>query len=86
MTTAETYIPIVIAAIRATLRDATLPIDATTALQDLKGFDSLAIAGLIERLEDQLGIEMDPGLILPETFTNPSTLAEALLQSYQEAH
>jgi len=81
MPTRETYVRLVIAAVQAVLQDTTVPIQATTALQDLKGFDSLAIVSLIERLEDQLGIELDPTLILPETFENPSTLAEALLQS-----
>jgi acyl carrier protein len=81
MPTRETYLPLVIAAVQAVLHDATVPIQATTSLHDLKGFDSLAIVGLIERLEDQLGIELDPALILPETFENPATLAEALLQS-----
>ncbi len=81
MPTVETYVPLVVAAVQAVLRDTTIPIGETTPLQDLKGFDSLAIAGLIERLEDQLGIELDPALILPETFANPSTIAQALLES-----
>ena len=81
MPTPETYIPLVIATVQAVLHDTTVPIHETTSLQDLKGFDSLAVVGLIERLEDQLGIELDPALILPETFANPSTIAEALLQS-----
>jgi acyl carrier protein len=54
---------------------------ANTSLMDLNGFDSLFIAGLIEQLEDRLGVDMDPALILPETFETPATLADALVKS-----
>ena len=74
-------IPLVIAALYAELRSATGEIEASTSLEDLKGFNSIAVVGVLERLERELGIEMDPALILPETFATPQTIAEALIQS-----
>ncbi len=52
---------------------------ASTRLLDLPACDSLAIATLVERLEDRLHREIAPELIVPETFTTPSTIASALL-------
>ncbi len=60
-------------------------ISATTALADLPGFDSLAIVGLLEQIEDQLHIAIDPALIVPETFASPATIAGVLIKS-QRAH
>ena len=73
----------VIETVQAVLADKTIAIQETTSLQDLRGFDSLAVVDIIERLEQQLGIEIDPALILPETFTSPLTITDALIQSQQ---
>ena len=76
----------VIDALHAELRSATIAIDATTPLEDIKGFNSIAVVGVLERLEREVGIEMDPALILPETFATPQTIAEGLLQSRQPSN
>lgn len=72
---------LVIAALHAELRNSSIAIEATTLLEDVKGFNSIAVVGVLERLEGEVGIEMDPALILPETFATPQTIAEALIQS-----
>jgi acyl carrier protein len=74
---------LVIDALRVELRSSTIAIDATTPLEDIQGFNSIAVVGVLERLEREVGIEMDPTLILPETFATPQTIAEGLLQSRQ---
>ncbi|HEX2078010.1 MAG TPA: acyl carrier protein [Longimicrobium sp.] len=71
----------VLETLRAVLPPSAGPLDEDTQLYDRPGFDSLAVAGVLERLEDRLGMEMDPGLILPETFETPRTIAEALERS-----
>lgn len=73
----------VIEAVRAALKDPAVVVEEATALQDLRGFDSLAVVDIIERLERQSGIEIDPALILPETFESPRTIADALIESRQ---
>lgn len=77
----EEMINLVVEAVRLEMQETTGAIVATTLLQELKGFDSLLVANLLERLESHLGFEMDPALILPETFVSPLTIAEALIQS-----
>jgi acyl carrier protein len=52
---------------------------ASTRLLELPACDSLAIATLVERLEDRLQREIAPELIVPETFATPLTIASALL-------
>lgn len=71
----------VIEEVRATLNDDDLIINSSTPLQALKGFDSIAVVSLLERLEKRLEIEMNPALILPESFSTPLTLAEAFMNS-----
>ncbi len=56
-----------------------LPLTPSTRLLDLPACDSLAIATLVERLEDRLRCEIAPELIVPETFATPLTIASALL-------
>jgi len=77
----EAMVNLVVEAVRLEMQETTGAIGATTPLQELKGFDSLLVANLLERLESHLGFEMDPALILPETFVSPLTIAEALMQS-----
>ncbi|HXM55683.1 MAG TPA: acyl carrier protein [Candidatus Dormibacteraeota bacterium] len=50
----------------------------TTQLLELPGCTSLAIATLVERLEERLQVEIAPELIVPETFATPLTIARAL--------
>jgi acyl carrier protein len=79
-------VPLVIDVVQAELNDPAIHVEATTSLQDLRGFDSLVVVGVLERLEQQLGIEMDPALILPETFATPGSIADALMQSQQPSN
>jgi acyl carrier protein len=79
-------VALVIDVVQAELHDATVQIEEMTPLQDLSSFDSLVVVGVLERLEQQLGVEMDPALILPETFATPRSIAEALMQSYQPSN
>ncbi len=79
-------VALVIDVVQTELHDATVQIEETTPLQDLSSFDSLVVVGVLERLEQQLGVEMDPALILPETFATPRSIAEALMQSYQPSN
>jgi acyl carrier protein len=58
----------------------------SSSLLDLPGCDSLAIATLVERLEDELRREIPPELIVPETFATPLTIASALLEEHATAH
>ena len=74
----------VIQAVQSEMQMPDASIEDATSLPDLKGFNSLIVASLIERLELQFGCEMDPVLILPETFANPRTIAEAFAQSMRE--
>lgn len=77
----EEMVNLVVEAVCLAMQETTGAIVATTPLQELKGFDSLLVANLLERLESHLGFEMDPALILPETFVSPLTIAAALMQS-----
>ena len=77
----EQVVSYVIEAVRAEIKGGPVVIQEDTTLQDLNGFDSLFIAGLLERIEDHFGVEMNPALILPETFETPLTIAEALVNS-----
>ncbi|HEY0733452.1 MAG TPA: acyl carrier protein [Herpetosiphonaceae bacterium] len=79
-------IALVIDVVQAEINDSSVQIEEMTPLQDLSSFDSLVVVGVLERLEQQLGVEMDPALILPETFATPRAIAEALMQSYQPSN
>lgn len=50
----------------------------STRLLELPTCTSMAIATLVERLEDRLQVEIAPELIVPETFATPLTIAAAL--------
>ena len=50
----------------------------STPLLELPTCTSLAIATLVEQLEDRLQLEIAPELIVPETFATPMTIAAAL--------
>jgi acyl carrier protein len=79
-------VALVIDVIQAELHDTSVQIEETTPLQDMSSFDSLVVVGVLERLEQHLSVEMDPALILPETFATPRAIAEALMQSYQPSN
>lgn len=49
-----------------------------TPLLDEPGFDSLAMADIVEGIEDELGIELPAQLLVPATFKSVSTLAAAV--------
>ncbi|WP_327000859.1 acyl carrier protein [Dactylosporangium sp. NBC_01737] len=57
------------------------PVAPGEPLLDQPGFDSLAIAAVIDRIEADLGIELEPDLLVPETFTDLVSLAEAVRAS-----
>jgi len=57
------------------------PVAAEDPLLDQPGFDSLAITAVIDRVETDLALELDPDLLVPETFTNLGTLTEAVCRS-----
>ena len=77
----EELINHIIEAVQAELKNRTIVIVETTSLQDIKGFDSLVVVGLLDRLERQLNFEMDPALVLPETFASPRSIADAIMKS-----
>lgn len=53
-------------------------VTTSTPLLELPACSSLTIAALVERLEEGLGREIAPELIVPETFATPLTIAAAL--------
>lgn len=56
----------------------------TTYLPDLPGFDSLAIADLLETLEEALQVEVAPEHLLPEAFETPRAIADLFAQSLED--
>jgi acyl carrier protein len=48
------------------------------SLFDLPGFDSIAVVAVLERLEDELGMEVPAQLIVPETFESVAALTKIL--------
>jgi acyl carrier protein len=56
-----------------------------TYLPGLQGFDSLAIVTILERLEETLDIEVEPTLLLPETFETPRSISELLSTSQRQS-
>jgi acyl-CoA synthetase (AMP-forming)/AMP-acid ligase II/acyl carrier protein len=54
-----------------------------TSLFDLAGFNSLAVAELVERLEEQIGMEIPPALLVPQTFETPATLSTAVARLHR---
>jgi acyl carrier protein len=57
------------------------PVRAGEPLLDQPGFDSLAIAAVIDRIEADLDLELAPELLVPETFGSVSALADAVRQT-----
>jgi acyl carrier protein len=68
----------VVDTVAGTLRIDARVVAATPTLFDLAGFDSLAIVAILERLEDDLGIEVPPERILPETFASIDALCDLI--------
>nr|WP_269149420.1 phosphopantetheine-binding protein [Curtobacterium flaccumfaciens] len=54
------------------------PVAEDAPLLDEPGFDSLAMADIVEGIEDELGIELPAQLLVPATFKSVSTLAAAV--------
>jgi acyl carrier protein len=50
----------------------------TPSLFDLPGFDSVAVVSVLERLEDELGVEVPPELIVPEAFESVTSLTQVI--------
>jgi acyl carrier protein len=57
------------------------PVEPRQPLLDQPGFDSLAIVAVIDRVETDLDLEIDPDLLVPDTFTDLGTLTEAVCRS-----
>lgn len=53
---------------------------APASLFDLPGFDSVCVVATLERLEDELGVEVPADRIVPEAFDSLESLS-ALVQS-----
>lgn len=71
----------VLCALKQTLASAPADLAETAYLPDLPGFDSLAIADLLETLEDALQVEVAPERLLPEAFETPRAIADLFAQS-----
>lgn len=52
--------------------------DPATSLFDLPGFDSITIVAVLERLENELGVEVPAELIVPEAFESLDSLTDLL--------
>jgi acyl carrier protein len=58
-------------------REPAAAVDAGASLLDLPGFDSLAIADVVERIEEETGVEYPSAVLVPETFASATSLAQA---------
>jgi acyl carrier protein len=58
--------------------DSDEPIDETTPLVDLPGFDSIVLVELVESLERDLGIEIAVEHLVPETFESVRVLTRTV--------
>lgn len=52
---------------------------ADTRLLEVAGFDSLALAAIVEGLEAELGLALPDELIIPEAFVTPGDIARQLV-------
>jgi acyl carrier protein len=59
---------------------------SATSLFDVPGFDSLALAALVEGLEDALGLTLPDELIVPESFATPAGIAANLIEPVLRGH
>ncbi|MET0135816.1 MAG: acyl carrier protein [Kibdelosporangium sp.] len=55
----------------------------TPSLFDLPGFDSVAVVSVMERLEDELGVQIPAELIVPEAFESVTSLTKIIEASDQ---
>jgi acyl carrier protein len=53
---------------------------ADTQLFDLPGFDSMALAALVEGLEARIGLPLADELITPDAFATPGLIVEHLVR------
>jgi acyl carrier protein len=51
---------------------------SASSLFDLPGFDSVAIVGVLDRLEEAIGAEVPPELIVPDAFESLESLTHLL--------
>ena len=56
-------------------------IEPSTKVLELESVDSLVIVSLVDKLEEEFGVEIDAGLISPENFATPGRIAEAVASS-----
>ncbi|HEX6871190.1 MAG TPA: AMP-binding protein, partial [Micromonosporaceae bacterium] len=89
--TGTTNVPAVVpadlagAAVAAVLRTTTEAVRAARSLFDLPGFDSVAIVAVLDRLEEELGVQIPAELIVPETFETLGSLAAVLRRALDGA-
>ncbi|MFB0840128.1 acyl carrier protein [Arthrobacter sp. E44] len=74
--------PINVGEVTLTTVSSVLGLDPThvaeaTALIELPGFDSIAIMAILDRIEDNTGIELPGELIVPDTFESLDRLIDA---------
>ncbi|HEU4965163.1 MAG TPA: phosphopantetheine-binding protein [Bacilli bacterium] len=77
-------VALVLKEVQAIMPDEGLEVTELTFLPDLKGFDSLLIVNLLERLEMELDIEVDAALLLPEAFETPQAVADLFITSQSQ--
>jgi len=58
---------------------ADVPLAADTELLEVRGFDSMALAALVDGLEDRLGMRLADELIVPDVFATPGLIAGRLV-------
>ncbi|WP_433392209.1 acyl carrier protein [Micromonospora sp. KLBMP9576] len=65
----------VVAAVADVLGVPAAEVRTAATLFDLPGFDSIAVVGVLERLESDLGVEVPPERIVPEAFATVDDVA-----------
>lgn len=56
-------------------------IEPSTKVLELESVDSIVIVSLVDKLEEEFGVEIDAGLISPENFATPERIAGAVASS-----
>jgi len=73
--------PLVVEAVADATGQESDEVEAVDSLFELPGFDSLAIASVLERLESSLRIEVPPQEIVPEAFETVESLTAVLVRA-----
>jgi acyl carrier protein len=71
-------VDLVLKVLRAVLGD-DVELVADTELFGVPGFDSMALAGVVEGIEAELGVELPDDLLMPEVFETPAVIAANLV-------